>query len=68
VAFGVGMAVVLSGIGLAIVRGRERLAGWSGFGGGAILARVSALAPWVMAATVLVGGVILTGQAFVTRL
>jgi ABC-type nickel/cobalt efflux system permease component RcnA len=68
VAFGLGMAVVLSGIGLAIVRGRERLASWRGLGGGTTLARVSALAPWVMAATVLVGGVILTGQAFVTRL
>jgi ABC-type nickel/cobalt efflux system permease component RcnA len=68
VAFGLGMAIVLSGIGLAIVHGRERLAGWRGLGGGATLARVSALAPWVMATTVLVGGMVLTGQAFVTRL
>ncbi len=68
IAFGLGMAVVLSSIGLAIVRGRARLATWRGVGGGAALARASAVAPWVMAATVLVGGVVLTGQALVTRL
>ncbi len=68
VAFGLGMAVVLSCFGLVMVRGRERLATWRGFGAGATLGRATALAPWVMAATELEGGVVLTSQAFVTRL
>jgi ABC-type nickel/cobalt efflux system permease component RcnA len=67
-AFGLGMAVVLSGIGLAIVHGRDRLAVWRAGSRWAALTRLSAAAPWVMAVTVLAGGVVLTGQAFVTRL
>ena len=67
-AFGLGMAVVLSGIGLAIVHGRDRIAAWRAGDRWSVLARASSLAPWMMAVTVLVGGVVLTGQAFVTRL
>ncbi len=69
-AFGVGMAVVLTGIGLAIVHGRQRigprLAGWAV--GTRVPARLAGAAPWAIAVVVLVGGVLLTGQALAQTL
>jgi nickel/cobalt transporter (NicO) family protein len=70
VAFGAGMAAVLTGIGLAIVQGRQRLghrlAGWNS--GTGVRARLLNAAPWAIAVVVLVGGVLLTGQALAQTL
>jgi ABC-type nickel/cobalt efflux system permease component RcnA len=69
-AFGAGMAGVLTGIGLAIVHGRQRLghrlAGWGK--GTRVPARLAGAAPWAIAVVVLVGGVVLTGQALAQTL
>ena len=69
-AFGAGMAAVLTGIGLAIVHGRQRLgdrlAGWAGRVPAA--SRLAAATPWAIAVVVLVGGMILTGQALAQTL
>jgi len=69
-AFGAGMAAVLTGIGLAIVQGRQRLghrlAGWNA--GTGVPARLAGAAPWAIAFVVLVGGVLLTGQALAQTL
>ena len=69
-AFGAGMAAVLTGIGLAIVQGRQRLghrlAGWNT--GTGVPARLAGAAPWAIAVVVLVGGVLLTGQALAQTL
>ncbi len=60
-AFGVGMAAVLSGIGFALVRGRDRM--------GRLAARVprlerlQGLLPWGAATVVLASGIFLTSQA-----
>jgi ABC-type nickel/cobalt efflux system permease component RcnA len=66
VAFGGGMALTLSVIGLAVVRGRELVAGR--LTGRLPRLAVAGATPWAMAVVVLVGGVLLTGQALVTRL
>ena len=69
-AFGAGMAAVLTGIGLAIVQGRQRLghrlARWNT--GTRVPARLAGAAPWAIAVVVLVGGVLLTGQALTQTL
>lgn len=68
-AFGLGMALVLTSIGLAIVHGRDRLG--RRLGAVARLApigRLSAVAPWAAAVVVLIGGAVLTGQALTTTL
>jgi nickel/cobalt exporter len=64
VAFGIGMAVVLGGVGLALVYARGRL---DRFSPGSTLGRVSSAAPLVASIVVLVLGVFLTGQAFLGR-
>jgi nickel/cobalt transporter (NicO) family protein len=69
-AFGAGMAAVLTGIGLAIVHGRarlgHRLSSWTDrVPAAAHLARVT---PWGIALVVLAGGVVLTGQALAQTL
>jgi hypothetical protein len=64
------MAAVLTGIGLAIVQGRERI----GPRLAAVARRVPAGArlvramPWAVAIVVLAGGVVLTGQALTQTL
>ena len=64
-AFGAGMAAVLTGIGLAIVHGRDRvgqrLAGIAGRL--PVASRLARATPWAIALVVLVGGVLLAGQA-----
>ena len=66
VAFGSGMAAALTGIGLLVVGGRDLV---SGLGGRLPAARrLGPLVPWVASAAVLVGGVVLTGQAVIGRL
>ena len=69
-AFGAGMAAVLTGIGLAIVQGRQRLgrrlAGWAASVPAA--SRLAAATPWAIAVVVLVGGMLLTGQALAQTL
>ena len=69
-AFGAGMATVLTGIGLAIVHGRarlgHRLGGWAQRVPGA--ARLAGATSWAIALVVLVGGVVLTGQALAQTL
>ena len=69
-AFGAGMATVLTGIGLAIVHGRARLGhrigGWSQRIPAA--ARLAGATSWAIALVVLVGGVVLTGQALAQTL
>lgn len=64
-AFGAGMAAVLTGIGLAIVQGRQRmshrLASWATRT--PVASRVAGATPWAVAVVVLLGGVVLTGQA-----
>lgn len=59
-AFGLGMAAVLSGIGLAIVVGRDRIASRVRL---PALLGLGVAVPWITAGAVLVGGVLLTGQA-----
>ena len=64
VAFGVGMAVVLGGIGLVLARAGqfvERAAGGHRF------ARIAPIVPWVTGVVVLGAGFILVGQALVQR-
>jgi nickel/cobalt exporter len=65
-AFGIGMAAVLTGIGLALVQGRT----WLGrIGPRWPAARFAAAAlPWVTAVVVIAGGLVLTGQTLVTTL
>ncbi|HET6381259.1 MAG TPA: High-affinity nickel-transporter [candidate division Zixibacteria bacterium] len=68
-AFGTGMAAVLSGLGLAVVHGRERLGARLAAAGGRVLhGRLAPVAPWVVAVAVLAGGMLLTGQALATNL
>jgi ABC-type nickel/cobalt efflux system permease component RcnA len=63
VAFGSGMAAALTGIGLLVVGGRDLV---SGLGNRLPAARrLGALVPWAASAAVLVGGVVLTGQAVI---
>jgi nickel/cobalt transporter (NicO) family protein len=59
-AFGIGMATVLAGIGLALVRGRD----WVGrIGPGWPAARgLASLLPWATAVVVLAAGLVVTGQ------
>jgi ABC-type nickel/cobalt efflux system permease component RcnA len=64
VAFGLGMAVVLGGVGLALVYARGRLDRLSP---SSSLGRVSSAAPLVASVVVLALGVYLTGQAFLGR-
>ena len=69
-AFGVGMAVVLGGISLALVQGRRWIS-TRGAGrpmGGWAASRLAAIGPWVLASTVLLGGLVLTSQALVVSL
>jgi ABC-type nickel/cobalt efflux system permease component RcnA len=66
-AFGAGMAATLTGVGLAVVRGRELVA--RRLAGRLPRARLAVTAaPWVVSLVVLVGGVVLAGQALATRL
>jgi ABC-type nickel/cobalt efflux system permease component RcnA len=69
-AFGIGMAAVLTGIGLAIVQGRDRfgrrVAAWTSRA--PVTMRLASAAPWAIAVVVLVGGVLLTGQALAQTL
>jgi nickel/cobalt transporter (NicO) family protein len=68
--FGVGMAAVLSGIGLLLVHGRRRLSDRLERRGSRLPAaqRLAAAMPWAIAIVITAGGVLLTGQALVTRL
>jgi nickel/cobalt transporter (NicO) family protein len=66
VAFGIGMATVLTGIGLAMVHGRA-LVGRLGLGGRRVRWATAAL-PWVTAMVVVVGGLLLTGQTLAASL
>jgi ABC-type nickel/cobalt efflux system permease component RcnA len=61
IAFGLGMALVLTGIGLAIVFGRDRIGRLSTDAPG--LARAGRVLPWAAASVVVVSGAVLTGQA-----
>ena len=65
-AFGIGMAAVLTGIGLALVRGRTWLGRIGPRWPAARLA--SAALPWVTAVVVIAGGLVLTGQTLLTTL
>jgi ABC-type nickel/cobalt efflux system permease component RcnA len=65
IAFGAGMAIVLSGIGLALVHGRSAVAR---FAPGPPGRRIATALPWVTAVAVLTGGVVLTGGTLATRL
>ena len=68
--FGLGMAAVLMGMGLAIVHGRQRLSNrlrhlgrqWPGLG------RLGAATPWLVALVITGGGLLLTGQALAVQL
>jgi ABC-type nickel/cobalt efflux system permease component RcnA len=64
IAFGIGMALVLGGVGLALVYARGRLDRLSP---GSVLGRVSSAAPLVASVVVLALGVYLTSQAFLAR-
>ena len=66
VAFGLGMAGVLAGLGLVVVGGRDLVSGLVHRLPAA--GRVAPLVPWAASAIVLVGGVVLTGQAVIGRL
>ena len=68
--FGVGMAAVLSGIGLLLVHGRRRLSDRFERVNSRLPAaqRLAAAMPWSIAIVITAGGVLLTGQALVTRL
>lgn len=70
VAFGLGMATVLSGIGLLIIHGRRRLGDRFGRAGARLPAaqRLAAAMPWAMAILIIASGVMLTTGALVTRL
>lgn len=60
IAFGAGMAVVLSGIGILMVRASRLVQLVPQLGG---LARFTPVLPWMTAVIVLVAGIYLTGQA-----
>jgi ABC-type nickel/cobalt efflux system permease component RcnA len=64
IAFGVGMAVVLGGIGLALSQAGRLMPHAPGI---QRLARFAPAVPWVTACVVLVAGVVLTSQALVQR-
>ena len=64
VAFGLGMAIVLSGIGLAVVRAGRVLDKLPSLGR---LTRFAPALPWLSAAVVTVAGIFLTSQALVQR-
>ena len=64
VAFGLGMAAVLTGIGLAVVRAGKLLDRMPSLGR---LARFAPAVPWLSAAVVTAAGVFLTSQALVQR-
>jgi ABC-type nickel/cobalt efflux system permease component RcnA len=68
--FGVGMAAVLSGIGLLLVHGRRRLSNRFERSGSRLPAaqRLSAAMPWAIAIVITASGVLLTSQALVTQL
>jgi nickel/cobalt exporter len=66
VAFGIGMATVLTGIGLALVHGRT-VVGRLG-SDRPRLALAGAAIPWLTAVMVIGGGVVLTGQALIVSL
>jgi nickel/cobalt transporter (NicO) family protein len=65
IAFGVGMAVVLGGIGLALASAGRLLERAPNLGR---LARFAPVVPWATAVIVLGAGLLLTGQALVTQL
>jgi nickel/cobalt transporter (NicO) family protein len=65
IAFGVGMAVVLGGIGLALASAGRLLERAPHLGR---LARLAPIVPWATAVLVLGAGILLTGQALVTQL
>lgn len=65
-AFGLGMAGVLAGLGLVVVGGRDLASGLAARLPGA--GRLTALVPWAASVVVLAGGVLLTGQAVIGRL
>ena len=69
-AFGTGMAAVLTGIGLAIVHGRARLGHRLASLADRVpaAARIASATPWGIALVVLAGGVVLTGQALAQTL
>ena len=64
VAFGLGMAIVLSGIGLAVVRAGRVLDKLPSLGR---LTRFAPALPWLSAAVVTAAGIFLTSQALVQR-
>ena len=64
VAFGLGMAAVLTGIGLAVVRAGRVLDRMPSLGR---LARFAPAVPWLSAAVVTAAGIFLTSQALVQR-
>lgn len=65
IAFGVGMAVVLGGIGLALASAGRLIERAPNLGR---LARFAPVVPWATAVIVLGAGLLLTGQALVTQL
>jgi len=65
IAFGVGMAVVLGGIGLALASAGRLIERAPSLGR---LARFAPVVPWATAVIVLGAGLLLTGQALVTQL
>ncbi|MGH2457217.1 MAG: hypothetical protein ACRDHD_13285, partial [Candidatus Limnocylindria bacterium] len=66
IAFGVGMAAALTGIGLALVHGRALVIRLGGSLPGSRLAATAM--PWLTAMVVLAGGVVLAGQALSSSL
>src|SRR5204862_166430 len=64
VAFGLGMAVVLSGIGLLVVRAGRLLDHAPSLGR---LVRFAPAVPWISATAVMAAGIFLTSQALVQR-
>ena len=68
--FGIGMAAVLSGIGLLLVHGRRRLSSRFERAGSRlpVTHRLAAAMPWAIAIVIIASGVLLTSQALVTRL
>ncbi len=63
IAFGAGMAIVLSGIGYLLVVAGDRFEHW---GGADRFRRFAGLVPWATAAVVLASGVFITSQALRT--
>jgi ABC-type nickel/cobalt efflux system permease component RcnA len=66
-AFGIGMAGVLTGIGVALVHGRAWIEG-AGPARRPAVQRAAAALPWLTAVVVIVGGLVLTGQTLATTL